>query len=269
MRILLLKTYAGESGELAHCQKIARPDTEVVFENLVGEFPIKHVHHRYFRYKAIDAVLEHVLRAEAAGFDGICLACGADPGLYEARELVDIPVVGTFEAAGHVASQMGHRFSVVTTVDYAAPLMRELAWLYGFGDKLASIRTLNIPGRDLYIDTTSPQSVVDRINDVARQCVLDDGAEVILLTATLAGTMYTNATRSPITECGAPLVDALQLAFKTTEMMVDLHQLGGYPAVSRVGAFTAPYEPEYRKLREHYGLALYRGLEREVEPAGE
>lgn len=267
MRILVLKTYAGRTLEREHCQKVARPDTQVDFENLEGDFPITHVHHRYFRYKAIDHVIERVLRAEEAGYDGVCLACGADPGLYEARELVDIPVVGTFEASGHIACQMGHRFSVVTTVSYAAPQMRELAWLYGFGDKLASIRTLNIPGRELYVDFTSPESVVRRINEVARQCVVEDGAEVILLTATLAGTMFTSATSSPITEIGAPLIDALPVAFKMTELMVDLQKLGGYPPVSRVGAFKPPYEPEYRKLRAFYGLPLRRGLEPDGGPA--
>ena len=260
MKILVLKPYAGRTKEREHCQKIARPDTQVDFENLEGEYPITHVHHRYFRYQAIDSTIEHVLRAEAAGYDGVCIACGGDPGLYEARELVNIPVTGTFEAAGHVAATIGHKFSVVTTVDYARPQMEELATLYGFGHKLASVRTLNIPGRDLYVDVTSPASVVKRINDVARQCVAEDGAEVIVLTATLAGTMYTEATKSRMTEVGAPLVDAMLVAFKQCEMMVDLQQLGGMPPVSRVNAFRAPYEPEYRKMRKFQNRPLYRGL---------
>lgn len=260
MRILVLKPYAGRTKEREHCQAIARPDTQVDFENLEGEYPIKHVHHRYFRYQAIDSAVEHVLRAEAAGYDGVCLACGGDPGLYEARELVNIPVTGTFEAAGHVAATMGHKFSVVTTVDYARPQMEELAILYGFGHKLASVRTLNIPGRDLYIDTTKPESVVKRINDVARQCVEEDGAEVIVLTATLAGTLYTQATNSRMTEVGAPLVDAMLVAFKQCEMMVDLQQKAGLPPISRVSAFRAPYEPEYRRMRAFQKRPLYRGL---------
>ncbi len=265
MKILVLKPYAGRTLEREHCEKIKRPDTELDFENLEGEYPISHVHHRYFRYKAIDSAVEHVLRAEQNGYDGVCIACGGDPGLYEARELVSIPVTSTFEAAGHVAATMGHKFSVVTTVSYARPLMEELAILYGFGHKLASVRTLNIPGRKLYVDVTSPESVVQRINEVARQCVEEDGAEVIVLTATLAGTMFTNATNSPITECGAPLVDAMLVAFKQCEMMVDLQKLAGIPPVSRVNAFRSPYEPEYRKMRAFDNRPLYRGLPPETE----
>src|SRR5690554_6112204 len=123
VRILLLKPYAGRTKELELCQRVARPDTQIEFRNLEGEFPIRHVHHRYFRYQAIDFALEHIMRAEQEGFDGVCIACGADPGLLEARELVDIPVTSTFESGGHIASTMGQKFSVLTTVHYAVPNM--------------------------------------------------------------------------------------------------------------------------------------------------
>ena len=265
MRILVLKPYAGKTREREHCQQVARPDTQVDFRNIADDFPISHVHHRYFKYKATDATIEAILRAEEEGYDAVCISCGLDPGLMEARELVDIPVTGTFEAGGALAAMMGHKFSVVTTVSYIAPQMEELARLYGFGHKLASIRTLNIPGRKLYLDVTSEESVVQRLNEVARQCVEEDGAEVILLTATLAGSMFTHATKSPVTEVGAPLVDALLAGFKMAELMVDLKQLAGIPPVSRVNAFRSPYEPEYRKMREFIGRPLRRRMEPQKE----
>jgi allantoin racemase len=260
MRILLLKPYAGRTRELELCQRVARPDTQIEFRNLEGEFPISHVHHRYFRYKAIDHVLEHVMRAEQEGFDGVCIACGADPGLLEARELINIPITSTFESGGHIASTMGQKFSVLTTVYYAIPNMEELARLYGFDHKLASVRSLRIPGRNLYGGKTSPDEIVARINEVARQCFEEDGAEVILLTATLAATIYAEAGLKPITDNGMPIVDSMVAAFKMVEMMVDLHQLGGIPPISRVSAFREPYEPEYRAMRSSINRPLYRGL---------
>lgn len=260
MKILLLKPYNGRTKELELCERVKRPDTEIVFRNLEGEYPITHVHHRYFRYKAIDATLEHVMRAEQEGFDGICIACGADPGLYEARELVSIPVTSTFESAGHIAATMGQKFSVLTTVHYAVPNMEELARLYGFGHKLASVRSLRIPGRDLYGTRTAPDVLVERINEVAEQCFREDGAEVIVLTATLAATIYAEAGIPPVTANGMPILDAMIAAFKMTELMVDLHQLAGLPAISRVSGFMAPNETEYRALRESLGRPLYRDL---------
>lgn len=267
MRILLLKPYAGRTKELELCQRVARPDTELEFRNLEGEFPVSHVHHRYFRYQAIDRTLEHIMRAEQEGFDGVCIACGADPGLLEARELVNIPVTSTFESGGHIASTMGQKFSVLTTVFYAVPNMEELARLYGFDHKLASVRSLRIPGRNLYAGRTSPEQIVDRINEVAEQCFEQDGAEVILLTATLAATIYAEAGLAPVTRNGMPIIDAMVAAFKQVEMMVDLHRLGEIPPVSRVSAFREPHEPEYRAMRKSLGRPLYRGLADEPDPS--
>ncbi len=261
MRILLLKPYAVRwTRERELCLRAARPDTEMDFASAAELYPISHVHHNYFLHRSVDAVVELCLKAEEDGYDGVCIACGADPGLAEVRELVDIPITSSFESAGHIAATMGHRFSVVTTTDYAVPHMERLALLYGFGHKVASVRHLGIAGRDLNPSITPEEQVVARLNEVARRCVEHDGAEVIVLTATLAATMFTSTVSPPVTEVGAPVLDALVAGLKMCETMVDLRQKMGVPAVSRVGYYKSPHEPEYRKLREFHGLPLRRGL---------
>ncbi len=260
MRILVLKPYAARTRELEHCQRVARPDTQVDFADIRDTYPLKDVQHRCFRHKAIEAAVERILQAEEEGYDAVCISCGLDPGLYEARELVNIPVTGAFEAGGHLACTMGHRFSVITTKDNSVPHMEERAILYGFAPKLASIRHLGTPGHRLFGDITPEETIVARVHQIARRCVEEDGAEVILLTATLAGVMFTDAVNPPVAEIGAPVVDALLAAFKMAEMMVDLRKLAGLPPASRIGSFQAPYEPDYRRLRAFYGLPLRRGL---------
>lgn len=262
MEILLLKPYAAKTQELELCQQIARPDTRITFANIADTYPIKHVHHNYFRSKAVVEAVEKILKAEEDGYDGVCIACGADPALFEARELVKIPVTSTFEAAGHVACMMGHKFSAITTINYAVPHMENLALLYGFGHKLASVRHLDIPGRNLHKEATSEQTLIDRVNEVARYCVEHDGAEVVVITATLASVLFSTKEGGPITDIGAPVVNAMQVGLKMVELMVDLQKLGGLAPVSRVGIFKEPYEPEYRELREFYKLPLRRGLKK-------
>lgn len=260
MKILLLKPYAAETKELELCKRVARPDTEITFANIAEWYPIPHVHHKYFRSKAVDGAIEQILRAEETGYDGVCIACGADPALLEARELVDIPITSTFESAGHLACMMGHKFSVITTIDYAVPDMENLALLYGFGHKLASVRHLGLPGRELRKEVTSPQTIIKRVNEVARRCVEHDGAEVIVITATLAAVLFSEKEGGPITDSGAPLINAMQIGLKMVEVMVDLQKLAGLPPVSRIGLYREPYEPEYRKLREFYRLPLHRKM---------
>ena len=262
MEILLLKPYAAKTQELELCRQIARPDTHITFANIADTYPIKHVHHNYFRSRAVVEAVEKILKAEEDGYDGVCIACGADPALFEARELVNIPVTSTFEATGHVACMIKHKFSVITTINYAVPHMENLALLYGFGHKLASVRHLDIAGRNLRKEATSEQTIIDRVNEVAHYCVEHDGAEVVVITATLASVLLSTKEGGPITDIGAPVVNAMQVGLKMVEMMVDLQKLGGLAPVSRVGIFKEPYEPEYRELREFYKLPLRRGLKK-------
>ncbi len=174
--------------------------------------------------------------------------------------MVDIPVTSAFESAGHIASTMGHRFSVITPTEYAVRRMEELALLYGFGHKLASIRPLGIHGRDLTPSITPEEKVVAIVNELARKCVEEDGAEVVVLAATLAATMFTGTMATPISEVGAPVLDALLAGLKMCEVMVDLKKSMGVPPVSRLGSFMLPHEEEYKKLREFHGLPLRRGM---------
>jgi hypothetical protein len=98
------------------------------------------------------------------------------------------------------------------------------------------------------------------VNETARHCVEHDGAEVVVITATLAAVLFSTKEGGPITDIGAPVVNAMQVGLKMVELMVDLQKLGGLAPASRIGIYKEPYEPEYRELREFYHLPLRRGL---------
>jgi allantoin racemase len=71
------------------------------------------------------------------------VACFSDPGLAAVREAFDFPVVGIAEAAFHTACMLGGRFAVVTVSDRVAPVIEELAELYGLAGRLARVETLD------------------------------------------------------------------------------------------------------------------------------
>lgn len=57
-------------------------------------------------------LLAEVERAEQDGFDAAVIACAADPGLEDAKDLVSIPVTGPMEAAVAAGRAFG-RFAVI------------------------------------------------------------------------------------------------------------------------------------------------------------
>ncbi|MCL5103941.1 MAG: hypothetical protein M1133_07495, partial [Armatimonadetes bacterium] len=55
----------------------------------------------------------------------------------------------------------------------------------------------------------------------------------------------------PVDVIGAPVIDPMYTAFKFAEMMVDLKDLAGYPAVSRAGFYEKQPKEEFDGLREY------------------
>src|SRR5437867_7202107 len=224
MRILVLNPFAGEMREVERCRSVARPETDIAFENIAGVYPLNYVTYIYYRHRCADAVAERALRAEREGFDGVFISCCYDPGLGEARELVDIPVVAAFEAGAHYVNAIAQRYSVIATEPKTVHCYWELAQLYGTASKLASVRHIGLSARDSYPERTPPEEVVARTLDVARTCVEDDGAEAILMGCTLQSCPLTIAGAGDAS--GAPIIDPVLVGFKQTEFMVEMRRSG-------------------------------------------
>jgi Asp/Glu/hydantoin racemase len=170
-RILVLNPFGGTTLELENCQAIARPDTEVTFANLSDVYPLNHLNHRVFRTKAAELAAVRILAAEREGFDAVVISCGADPGLQEARGLVDIPVVGALEATVHYAAMIAHSFSIVVVTDSIISTFRNLIAQYGLSSKLVSVRPIGYRPPRLYPEVTPPEQILERVIAVARRCV--------------------------------------------------------------------------------------------------
>ncbi|MSQ20434.1 MAG: hypothetical protein EXR39_12960 [Betaproteobacteria bacterium] len=63
--------------------------------------------YRYLEFIETGEVLENVERATHEGFDAFLIGNIADPGLREAREITDMPVLGLGELSVHLANMMG------------------------------------------------------------------------------------------------------------------------------------------------------------------
>ncbi len=88
---------------LEHAARAVDPGTSVTLHGLrPGTYgpdlaPIDAIRFRYIEALNEQQICEAALAAERAGYDAFALGCFYDPGLRQARSLVDIPVVGLSE----------------------------------------------------------------------------------------------------------------------------------------------------------------------------
>lgn len=198
----------------------ARPGTRVTVVSLAwGTASIES-----YRDEAlvIPGILARVVEAAEAGAQAVIIDCMADPGLFAARELVDIPVVGPAQASMHVAALLGHRFSVLTVSSQDIPEMEDQAARYGLSTRLASARPFNIPVLSLAEDVDRTVRV---LVDVAEQAVRVDDAHVIIPGCTgLAGLAPRIQAGLAERGCEVPVLDPPSVALKLAESLVDLGQ---------------------------------------------
>ena len=253
MKILVLNPFAGEMKELVRCSQVARPDTQIEFENIGEVYPLNYVTYIYYRHRSADAVVERTIQAQKQGFDAVFICCCYDPGLWEAREVVDIPVTAAFESGVHYANLISQRDSVIASEYKTVHCYREMAQLYGTDSKLASVRHIGLSARESYPDKTPPEMIVERTLQVARQCVEINGAEAIVMGCTLQSCPLTVG--GVENSLGAPIIDPVLIGLKTAEFMVEAKR-SGLPVLSRFGTWQQPPSEEVARLRNAREKAL-------------
>jgi allantoin racemase len=180
---------------------------------------------------ATPGILSRVVEAAGAGADAVIIDCMADPGLYAARELVRIPVVGAAQATMHLAAMLGHRFSVLGTSELDIATYEDQVAGYGLSSRLASVRAFNIPVLALEEDV---EATLKAVVDVAEAAVREDGAHVIVPGCTgLAGLAPRIQAALAERGCEVPVLDPPSVAVKLAESLVDLgqtHSERSYPS---------------------------------------
>ncbi|KQP18107.1 aspartate/glutamate racemase family protein [Pseudorhodoferax sp. Leaf267] len=155
---------------------VARPGCEILAVSpAMGPVSIES---HYDEALAVPGLLQEIAAGERAGVDGTVIACFGDPGLKAARELARGPVVGIAEAAMHLASMVGTRFTVVTTLARTIGQARHLAEAYGMDRFCANVRACELPVLELEEPGSNAR---ERIVDECRRALAEDGADCIVL----------------------------------------------------------------------------------------
>jgi Asp/Glu/hydantoin racemase len=219
----------------------------------------------YRFWESLDTVsiLDSALDAEQRGFDAVAIGNILDPGLREARSMVDIPVLGLGETSMLAACMMGSRFSLVGVNPYFGGRFEENVAKYGFKERLAALEFLSLTPHELdacFSDEAARRRAVEAFLRTARS-TLDAGAEVVIpgggrLTA------FLNA--QGVREMdGAPVLDGTATLIAMTEAAVRVRAAAG-TFVSRRRLYARAPEEVIRRVAaeraDSYHLPALRGL---------
>lgn len=252
MEILVLNPFGQtEPNASGNIEKVTRDDTNVTIENLSEVFPVNYNTYRYNILKCANGAVEHIINAEEEGYDGVVLSCQAEPGIHEARSVVDIPVIGTMEASCQIANTMGKRFSLIAPDRVAGEFETEIIRSHGYENRLASYRSIGVTACNLYPEETPPEELQERTIEQARKSINEDHAEVLISGCTILSAVLTDTAQDLLEqEVEVPIIDSMYAGLKVCEMMVDLQQKAGYPAVSRIGDYRRQPKQEFDQLRQ-------------------
>ena len=242
---------------LEHLQSVVEPGVEVEVHGTrqggLGE------QFRFFQSTDMRDIIDSILQCRNAKgadrYDAFVSLNHTDPGLYEAREILEIPVLGFLETTSLISCMMGRSFSLITPNAKFALSSAQKIKLYGLSERLVSIESLSFEHLPNFwaanIDPALRKVVTDAF-DVAAKRAVAAGAEVIIP----CGSHSVIQAQRGIKEVdGALVLDGLAVLIKMAETAVKIQQITG-SFVSRKLLYQMPGKEIREKAKQAYGIDL-------------
>ncbi len=228
MRILVANVNTTESMTEAiasSARAVAAPGTEII--GITPRFGADSCEGNFESYLAAVAVMDAITAYEGP-YDAVIQAGYGEHGREGLQELLDVPVVDITEAAASTAMYLGHKYSVVTTLDRTVPLIEDRLKLAGLDARCASVRASGLGVLEL---ESEPDRAVRAIVEQARAAVERDYAEVICLGCGGMAELEEQVRAAT----GVPIVDGVRSAVTVAEGLVRMGL-----STSKVRTYAAP-----------------------------
>jgi allantoin racemase len=215
--------------------------------------------YRYLEYLETGEVLRNVHTAVREGYDAFLIGNIADPGLREAREIANIPVLGLCESAMHMACMMGANFSFVTINEKFTPRVVENVDRYGLRARFVGASRMKIDRITDLGPGFTPGPVQDEIVrqfNAAAKVNTENGAEVVIAAGGVVMAMLAHA-GIHATEDGVPILNGITNLVKLGEAAVKMDRIMGGRFVSKKCVYAPPPENQIEAFRKHYGADIY------------
>jgi allantoin racemase len=211
MRILVVNpnTTSAMTEKIGHAARAAAATgTEIIAVN-PPDGPVS-IEGYYDEAFSVPGLLAEIAKGEALGVSAHIIACFDDTGLEAARSLASAPVIGIGQAAFHLASMLGHRFVVVTTLSRSIAAIETNLLKCGLATRCAKIRACEVPVLALDDPASNASAQIGAEIERAKR---EDNAEVIVLGC--AGMAELAARLSE--QHGLPVIDGVASAVKLAE----------------------------------------------------
>jgi allantoin racemase len=241
------------------CRRVLNADTELAFRApkvglSLGIDGMEYHRNPYYEHLLSGTVVDTIVEADKEGFDAFVINCFDDPGLKQARSVVQTPVFGLVEPTFHWAMGLGAKFGALVPdmpgqVTYVTRQIEQL----GLGHRLiaSGVRA----ERKRFVDSfgealTDTRPMIERLQAQSREMV-DEGADFIVIACGGLGQVAGNAGWHTLEHRDAliPVVNPLTTAVKTAEMSVAMGQGLGYQIPSRVHAGTRLSPEDFQRFR--------------------
>ncbi len=240
--------------------KVKAPGTEIEVHGItkVGGAGDQY---RYLEFLETAEVLDNVHIAMERGFDAFLIGNICDPGLREAREFANIPVLGLCETSLHLACMMGASFSLVTINSKFTPRIVENVDKYGLRSRMAAVNLMQVSRLLDLSHAFEEKAALDRIAsdfDRAAKANADAGAEVVIAAGGVVMALLAHAN---IHEAGGlPILNGITALVKASEMAVSLSKAMGGRFASLVRTYAPPPPDQIDELRRFYGPHIFPGV---------
>ena len=173
-------------------------------------------------------ILEAGIEAEAQGYDAVCIDTMSDSGVAALRSELSIPVIGPGRASVLMAMMLGKRFSIIAMWPHWRHLYEKTLAELGLDHACASIRALDVTPDNQGLLAGKEDDIFPALEALARACIDEDRAEVILLGSTTMHQAHAYlAARLPV-----PVINPGPMTYKLAEAVLGLglsHSRAAYP----------------------------------------
>jgi len=199
--------------------------------------------HPIVEFRCARQVVKNAVQAERQGYDAFVVGHIQDSGLWEARAVVDIPVLGLGESVFLHACTLGMKIGVVTINPRFIPGFYHQIRKYALENRVTGVHAMRFesdfqPG-DFMRGFESPETYEAVKAAFIRQAqpLVVGGVEVIIPGGGIPMLLFSEENNFNVD--GAPVVNGIPIVLKAAEMAVQLRRLNG-TTISRTADFAKP-----------------------------